>query len=133
MLFRIYVLIQLSSYCNKVFYNVIQKCFQNHHHLLKSWKQTKAFFKVSQRFFPVLKWTTNSWRGIKNLFRSRQREWQAKVQPNKTRKRQRKKCQGRLSYTHSWRRRPKCLDRRRANWAKCVTKVVTKSLTNTCP
>ena len=64
---------------------------------------------MTRRFFLVLNWTTNSWRGIKNLFRSRQREskkilsirpkkWQAKVQPNKTDKRQLGKCQGRLSH-----------------------------------
>ena len=85
-------------------YNVILKCFQNHCHLFKSQKQTKAFFKLSRSFFLVLNWTTNSWRGIKHLFCSRQREskkilstrlrkWQAKVQPNKT-----EKCQGRLSH-----------------------------------
>ena len=50
---------------------------QNHFHLLKSQKQTKAFFKVSRRFFPVLKWTKNSWRGIKkplSLATTRKRE-----------------------------------------------------------
>ena len=52
-------------------YNVILKCFQNHCHLFKSQKQTKAFFKVSRSLFLVLNWTTNSWRGIKNLLRSR--------------------------------------------------------------
>ena len=62
----------------------------------------------SRRIFLVLKWTTNSRRDIKNLFRPRQREnkkilwtrprkWQAKIQPNKTEKRQRRKCQSRLS------------------------------------
>ena len=52
-------------------YNVILKCFQNHCHLFKGQKQTKAFFKVSRSLFLVLNWTTNSWRGIKNLLRSR--------------------------------------------------------------
>ena len=33
-----------TTTAKKVFYNVILKCFQNHCHLLKSYKQTKAFF-----------------------------------------------------------------------------------------
>ena len=89
-------------------------------------KQTKAFFNVSRRFFLVLNWTTNSRRGIKNLFRSRQREnkkilwapprkWQAKVQPNKTEKRQRKKCQGRLSHIQKKKYR-KYVQRRHGPW-----------------
>ena len=52
-LFRIYVTTIVKSSntttAKKVFYNVILKCFQNHCHLLKSQKQTKAFFKVSRR------------------------------------------------------------------------------------
>ena len=74
----------------------------------EEFKTNKSVFIVSRRFFLVLNWTTNSRRGIKNLFRSRQREnkkilwtrprkWQAKVQPNKTEKRQRRKCQGRFA------------------------------------
>lgn len=123
---------QLSLNCNTTtaktfFYNVMLKCFQNHCHFLKSQKQTKAFFKVSRRFFVVLNWSTNSWRGIKNLFRSRERaskkilwkrprKWQAKVEPNKTETRQRRKCQDPLSHNYTDSGRSKYLQRRHGLW-----------------
>ena len=97
-LFRFYVTITTIV-------KLLQSFQQNHFHLLKSQKQKKAFFKVSLRFFPVLKWTTNSWRGIKKTSFASDNEKARKfcehgpeIQPNKTKKRQRKKYQGRLPY-----------------------------------
>ena len=107
-----------NNYC-QILTQQLQKCFSTCHFKmflkpLSPFEEPKTNTSIFQSkpehlSFLVLNWTTNSWRGIKNLFRSRQREnkkilwtrprkWQDKVQPNKTEKRQRRKCQGRLSH-----------------------------------
>ena len=98
----------LRNNYRKILAQPLQKCFLQCHFKMflkplspfeEPKTKKKAFFKVSRRFFLVFNWTTNFWRGIKNLFRSRQRESKkAKVQPTKTEKRQRRKCEGRLSH-----------------------------------
>ena len=72
-------------------------------------KTNKSVFQSEPEVVPCFEMNYKLFERHKNLFSSRQRQsekilwtrprkWQAKVQPNKTKKRQRKKCQSRLSY-----------------------------------
>ena len=119
--------------CKKGFLQCHFKMFSKPLSPFEEFKTNKSVFIVSRTFFRVLNWTTNSRRGIKNLFRSRQREkkkilwtrprkWPAKVQPNKTEKRQQRKCRGWLSHK-LYRRRNKYLQRRHGPWVKTRKRV----------